>query len=107
MPSALFGGHITVDATAGRAIYYMFAESQSNPSTDPLVLWLTGGPGCSGVMAMFTENGMFNIDFQTGNPVVNPWSWNKKANVIYIESPAGVGFSYSNTTGDYLSLIHI
>ena len=103
MPSALFGGHITVDANAGRAIYYMFAESQSSPSTDPLVLWLTGGPGCSGVMAMFTENGMFNIDFQTGNPVVNPWSWNKKANVIYIESPAGVGFSYSNTTGDYIT----
>ena len=101
MPANLFGGHITVDAAAGRAIYYMFTESQSNPATDPLVLWLTGGPGCSGIMAMFTENGMFNIDFASGNPVVNPWSWNKKANVIYIESPAGVGFSYSNTTSDY------
>jgi carboxypeptidase C (cathepsin A) len=40
-----YSGYITVDEAHGRNLFYFFAESQNNPSTDPLVLWLQGGPG--------------------------------------------------------------
>ena len=36
-----------------------------------------------------------------GELVENEYSWNKKANVLYVESPVGVGFSYSNSENDY------
>jgi carboxypeptidase C (cathepsin A) len=78
-------------------LFYWFFESQGDPTTDPLVLWMTGGPGCSSELAVFFENGPFQlVDEGEGNEVgvtMNPWSWNTNANVIYIDQPAGTGFS--------------
>jgi len=95
-----YAGYITVNATHGRALHYWFVESQNNPSTDPLVLWLQGGPGCSSLLGMLTENGPFVVQPDL-SVTLNPNSWNRIANVLYVESPAGVGFSYSNTSSDY------
>ncbi|KAJ0935736.1 putative carboxypeptidase D [Helianthus annuus] len=42
-----YSGYVTVDPNNGRALFYYLAESPVNSSTKPLVLWLSGGPGCS------------------------------------------------------------
>jgi hypothetical protein len=44
---AQYTGHIVVNETYNSQLFYWFFESQNDPSTDPLVLWMTGGPGCS------------------------------------------------------------
>eukprot|EP01121_Diplochlamys_sp_Union-15-3_P007382 TRINITY_DN1872_c0_g1_i1.p1 TRINITY_DN1872_c0_g1~~TRINITY_DN1872_c0_g1_i1.p1 ORF type:complete len:446 (+),score=79.29 TRINITY_DN1872_c0_g1_i1:41-1339(+) len=86
-----FAGYIKV--ASGANYFYWFVESQNSPATDPLILWLNGGPGCSSLGGLLEENGPFSPNAEN-NLVANPYSWNTIANVLYLESPAGVGFSY-------------
>ncbi|KAE8673493.1 Serine carboxypeptidase II-3 [Hibiscus syriacus] len=96
-----YSGYVTVDSKAGRALFYYFAESPENSSTKSLVLWFNGGPACSSLIGAMTELGPFRVNNDSKTLFRNNYAWNNVANVIFVESPAGVGFSYSNTTLDY------
>ncbi|KAH9324390.1 hypothetical protein KI387_004568 [Taxus chinensis] len=95
-----YSGFITTDEGNGRALFYYFVEAQTNATSKPLALWLNGGPGCSSLgYGAFEENGPFRTN---GNVLEkNKFSWNTETNMLYVESPIGVGFSYSNTSSDY------
>lgn len=101
-----YAGYVTVDAAHKRELFYWFTESQGDVSSDPLVLWLNGGPGCSSVGGgLMSELGpFFPLPNTThGSPALqnNPFAWNTVANVIFLEAPAGVGFSVSGDKSDY------
>jgi carboxypeptidase C (cathepsin A) len=69
----------------------------------PEISRLNGGPGCSSLDGFLYENGPFKWFGDANNLTLtkNPYGWNKVAHMIYLESPAGVGFSYSDTPSDY------
>ncbi|XP_051130779.1 serine carboxypeptidase-like 27 [Andrographis paniculata] len=98
-----YSGYVTVNRRAGRALFYWLTEApaERGPELRPLVLWLNGGPGCSSVAYGAAEEiGPFRINSDGRGLYLNPYSWNKLANLLFLESPAGVGFSYSNTSSD-------
>ncbi|CAA0817934.1 Serine carboxypeptidase-like 31 [Striga hermonthica] len=102
-----YAGHVTVNEKNGRALFYWFYEAINFPGEKPLVLWLNGGPGCSSVgYGASEEIGPFLlVDNKNGSDLkLNPFSWNQKANLLFLESPIGVGFSHTNTSGDYDTL---
>uniref|UniRef100_A0A8B9Y3K4 Carboxypeptidase n=1 Tax=Bos mutus grunniens TaxID=30521 RepID=A0A8B9Y3K4_BOSMU len=82
--------------SGSKRLHYWFVESQKDPKSSPVVLWLNGGPGCSSLDGLLTEHGPFLIQPDGVTLEYNPYSWNLIANVLYLESPAGVGFSYSD-----------
>ncbi|TMW58665.1 hypothetical protein Poli38472_010224 [Pythium oligandrum] len=90
-----YSGYFKIDGSKSKNYFYWFFESRGNPSTDPVIIWLTGGPGCSSILALFVENGPCTInDDMTLKS--NPFSWNERANIMWIDQPVGVGFSYGD-----------
>lgn len=96
-PVTQITGYIKLsDSTAAftKNYFFWFFESRSAPATDPVVLWMTGGPGCSSEVALFGENGPCQVNEAGSNTTTNPYSWNSNANLLYIDQPTGTGFSY-------------
>ncbi|XP_021833642.1 serine carboxypeptidase-like 42 isoform X1 [Prunus avium] len=99
-----YAGYVDVDVKAGRSLFYYFVEADKEPDKKPLALWLNGGPGCSSIGGgAFTELGPFYPTGDGRGLRRNSMSWNRASNLLFVESPAGVGWSYSNTSSDYNS----
>ncbi|KAJ6889019.1 hypothetical protein NC652_029959 [Populus alba x Populus x berolinensis] len=98
-----FSGYVTVDGNKHRALFYYFVEAEIDPASKPLVLWLNGGPGCSSLgVGAFSENGPFRPN---GRVLIrNEHSWNREANMLYLETPVGVGFSYATDNSSYVAV---
>ncbi|KRX02636.1 hypothetical protein PPERSA_11976 [Pseudocohnilembus persalinus] len=93
----IYSGMLDVSGDGKRQLHYVLLESAGNPSKDPLVIWLNGGPGCSSLLGLVGENGPYlfrGIDYFMSD--FQKYSWNNKANVLYLEGPPGVGFSINN-----------
>ncbi len=108
---SFFAGYLNV--SVDKQFYYVYHPSQNNPSKDPVVLWMGPGPGCSALYSMMYSKGPFTFTFNSKNLRVNPYSWNREANVIFLESPAKTGFStgplrssdYEQAEDNYRALI--
>lgn len=74
--------------------HYLFVEATDDPYNAPLVLWLNGGPGCSSLLGWSTEIGPAIFKGSDETFSFNEYTWNKLANILYLESPGNVGFSY-------------
>jgi cathepsin A (carboxypeptidase C) len=100
-----YSGYLQVSPT--HFLHYWFVESQNNPARDPLIFWFNGGPGCSSLDGLLNEMGPYEVNPDGKTMRSNSDAWNTFASVVYIESPAGVGYSYSSdgntTTNDDLT----
>ena len=89
----IYSGYLETDIPKNE-LFYIFVPSQSNTSsTDPVLLWLNGGPFCSSLFGLLGEIGPVIAGFFTGYFEKNEYSWNKKTNLLVFEFPAGLGFS--------------
>ena len=102
LESKLYSGF--VDIGDGKNLHYTFVEkldsTEDTTTNKPkkLGLWLNGGPGSSSLLGFFTELGPLSLSDKSLSkseisPQFNNYTWNKLLPIIYLESPAGVGFS--------------
>ncbi|KAH0116035.1 alpha/beta-hydrolase, partial [Aureobasidium melanogenum] len=74
-------------------LYFWFFPSDNAHASDEILIWLNGGPGCSSLEGLLQENGPFLWQYGTYAPVKNNYNWNNLTNTIWVEQPAGTGFS--------------
>ncbi|XP_026402197.1 serine carboxypeptidase II-2-like isoform X2 [Papaver somniferum] len=99
-----YSGYVTVNEDAGRNLFYWFIEATKDPSSKPLILWINGGPGCSSIgYGEAMEIGPFHVEEDAKTLYLNPHSWNQMANLLFIDTPVGTGYSYSKDSEDVIN----
>lgn len=88
---------------ANASLFFAFYEATqplTAPASTPLLLWLQGGPGCSSLLGNFFELGPYFVtpDAETLSP--NPFAWNRRFGLLFIDSPLGTGFSAAPSPAD-------
>lgn len=86
-----------VDIAPDKHAWFWFFESRRNPKTDPVTIWLNGGPGSDSQIGLFQELGPCNVT-QDLKTQLNPYAWNEVSNMLFLSQPYGVGFSYQSET---------
>ncbi|CAL5352740.1 unnamed protein product [Camellia sinensis] len=92
-------GYYRLPHTVDARMFYFFFESRKSNKSAPVVIWLTGGPGCSSELALFYENGPFHIS-ENLSLIWNDFGWDQESNIIFVDQPTGTGFSYSSNAND-------
>ncbi|KAK3292104.1 Alpha/Beta hydrolase protein [Chaetomium fimeti] len=90
-----YAGLLPTGNDTSRQLYFWFF-----PSTNPvaqekkeILIYLTGGPGCSSIGELLQVNGPISWQPGTYQPIQNRWSWHRLTNVVWIDQPVGTGFS--------------
>jgi len=88
------GSKYDEDGENKHLFFWMFEKRGEITKDTPFIVWLTGGPGCSSTLALLTENGPCSVNKDAKSTTLNPNSWTETAHVLWLDQPAGVGFSY-------------
>ncbi|CAH7682581.1 carboxypeptidase Y [Phakopsora pachyrhizi] len=91
-----FSGYL--DIAGSKHLFFYLFESKNQPKSDPLVMWLNGGPGCSSQLGALMELGPCRIQEDGEGAQPNPDSWNRNSNLLFLDQPTGVGYSYQETS---------
>ncbi|KAF4682456.1 hypothetical protein FOZ63_007298, partial [Perkinsus olseni] len=87
-------GYFVVNATKNRKYFFWFFESRRlPPAKSPTTLWLSGGPGASSILGLLMENGPCRLLSDGITTEYNPYGWNEVSNMIWLDQPAGTGYS--------------
>ncbi|KAF8494769.1 Alpha/Beta hydrolase protein [Gautieria morchelliformis] len=77
---------------APKRSFFWYFEAENAPDNAPLILTTGGGPGTSGLMNPVTGQSPCGISPE--GPRFNPNRWSEHFNLLALDHPIGVGYSY-------------
>ena len=92
-------GFFTVDPKYNSNLYFWYFLPFSKKKNAPVLLWLQGGPGSSSLYGLFAEIGPYEA--KQGRLVIRKYHWALNYHLLFIDSPVGTGFSFTQDTNGY------
>ncbi|KAA8652239.1 hypothetical protein EYZ11_002282 [Aspergillus tanneri] len=92
----MHAGHIEVDEKSNANLFFWHFHNRHIANRQRTVIWLNGGPGCSSMDGALMEIGPYRLK-DKNTLEYNDGSWDEFANLLFVDQPAGTGFSYVNT----------
>ncbi|KAL3157467.1 hypothetical protein ABBQ32_011934 [Trebouxia sp. C0010 RCD-2024] len=101
LPNTTYSGYVSTNGSDGSKLFYAYYEAHEARDQDPsapLLLWLQGGPGCASMFGNFYELGPYWVN-ESLRLSPNPGTWNRRFGLLFIDQPAGSGFSIAGSLG--------
>ncbi|XP_047455250.1 probable serine carboxypeptidase CPVL [Mugil cephalus] len=96
-----YAGYLTVNKTCNSNLFFWFFPAHAADSEKaPVLLWLQGGPGATGMFGLFVEHGPYVVH-ENLTVGLRDYAWTSKYSVLYIDSPVGTGFSFTDNDAGY------
>ncbi|KAI0894618.1 alpha/beta-hydrolase [Annulohypoxylon nitens] len=103
-----YTGWVSIPGDFPTNTFFWFVGARDQQVNTSLTIWLNGGPGSSSMFGFFSETGPCEVvddgtdEFTT---VAREWGWDRASNMLFIDQPNQVGFSYDILTNGSLDLL--
>ncbi|KAK3343060.1 Alpha/Beta hydrolase protein [Neurospora tetraspora] len=100
-----YTGWVTVPGEHPTHLFFWFVGARE--PTSALTMMLNGGPGASSMFGLFAENGPCQVVEKGANRLetaAREWGWDRASNMLFVDQPNQVGFSYDTPTNGSLDL---
>uniref|UniRef100_A0A6B2L4B6 Carboxypeptidase n=1 Tax=Arcella intermedia TaxID=1963864 RepID=A0A6B2L4B6_9EUKA len=98
-----YSGYFRVNNEYNSNMFFWYFQAETNYQDAPVVVWLQGGPGASSMFGLFGENGPFSVDSDGKTLLPSQYRWTQYFNMIYLDNPVGVGFSFTESTSGFVN----
>lgn len=92
----IFSGHLKLYEENNTHYFFMKYNDQNREAEaeNRVIFWLNGGPGCSSMDGAFSEIGPLRLNDKE-EVIYNEGSWHKRGSLVFVDQPAGTGFSFT------------